>query len=194
MNNFSFVKKTIMGFAFSYVLSKIMDKVSNNEVDLNKYFSKSMEFEGGFTNDANDPGGATKYGICRKYYPELTYDDVYNLSKKQAFYYYKRDYWDRYSCAKVSKHVQFLFFDTVLHQGGDFATRMMQRITGATIDGILGDETATLSKVVNLDEFAQERKNRCLERIKENSDLNEFLGGWYNRINKALAFQKEINR
>lgn len=53
-----------------------------------------MDFEGGSrqTNDPDDPGGLTKYGISRKAYPD---EDIAHLTESRAKELYKRDYWDK---------------------------------------------------------------------------------------------------
>jgi lysozyme family protein len=167
-----------------------MSNENNLIVGFTDYAAKSMEFEGGYSDNPNDPGGKTKYGIAKKYYPDV---DIKNLTPKEATIIYKRDYWERYKCSLVSNHISFLFFDTVLHQGGDFATRALQRITGVSQDGILGDKTVEASKFAAIENLAQERVNRCNDRIAKDADLEEFRQGWYNRVKKALAFQKKIN-
>ena len=59
-------------------------------------FDKAMEhifkWEGGYVNDAKDPGGETKYGICKRSHPTV---DIKNLTKDQAKVIYKREYWDK---------------------------------------------------------------------------------------------------
>ena len=50
-----------------------------------KDFDKALKFvlkwEGGYSNDPNDPGGETKYGISKRSYPEL---DISKLTLEQA--------------------------------------------------------------------------------------------------------------
>lgn len=51
-----------------------------------------LGYEGGYSNDPNDPGGETNYGITKRSYPHL---DIKNLSKEQALAIYHEDYWER---------------------------------------------------------------------------------------------------
>ena len=48
--------------------------------------------EGGekFTDDPNDPGGPTKYGIAQTYHEGV---DVKSLTEEQAFEIYYKEYW-----------------------------------------------------------------------------------------------------
>ena len=47
-------------------------------------------WEGGYVNDPDDPGGETKYGISKRSYPTL---DIRDLTKDQAIAIYYRDFW-----------------------------------------------------------------------------------------------------
>ena len=40
-----------------------------------------LEHEGGYVNDPDDAGGETKYGIAKRWYPDV---DIKNLTKEQA--------------------------------------------------------------------------------------------------------------
>ena len=57
-------------------------------------FDYALDFvlreEGGYTNNPNDPGGETNYGICKRNYPNL---DIKGLTRAQAIAIYRRDYW-----------------------------------------------------------------------------------------------------
>jgi hypothetical protein len=49
-----------------------------------------LEHEGGYVNDPDDAGGETKYGIAKRWYPDV---DIKNLTKEQAKKIYHTDYW-----------------------------------------------------------------------------------------------------
>ncbi len=46
--------------------------------------------EGGYVNDARDYGGETKYGIAKRFHPDV---DIKNLTVDQAIEIYKKDYY-----------------------------------------------------------------------------------------------------
>jgi lysozyme family protein len=54
--------------------------------------------EGGYNNNSNDKGGATKFGISSRSYPDV---DIANLTKTEAKNIYKRDFWDNYLYKKI---------------------------------------------------------------------------------------------
>ena len=52
------------------------------------YFEKVISHEGGYSNDAKDPGGETNFGISKRAYPQV---DIKNLTRDAAKQIYKRD-------------------------------------------------------------------------------------------------------
>jgi lysozyme family protein len=62
--------------------------------DFDRAMTKMLAHEGGstFSNDSNNRGGATRYGISQKAYPDI---DIQNLTKQKARDIYRRDYWSR---------------------------------------------------------------------------------------------------
>jgi len=53
-------------------------------------FTRHLDFEGGYVNDPMDPGGETKYGISKRYNPDV---DVANLTVNGAKVIYYNKYW-----------------------------------------------------------------------------------------------------
>ena len=60
--------------------------------NFNEIIEQVLEHEGGYVNDPKDLGGETKYGITKRFYPDV---DIKNLTVEQAKEIYKKDYWDR---------------------------------------------------------------------------------------------------
>jgi len=84
----------------------------------NKDFEKAIKFvlkwEGGYSNDPNDPGGETKYGISKRSYPEL---DISKLTLKQAKEIYYQNYWLKTSCDELPFPFNIVVFDTAVNMG-----------------------------------------------------------------------------
>lgn len=66
------------------------------------YFPQIFEYllniEGLYSDDPDDPGGETKYGISRASFPE---EDIKNLTKERAEYLFRIHYWERYRCNQI---------------------------------------------------------------------------------------------
>jgi lysozyme family protein len=91
---------------------------------VNIEFIKAMKFvlkwEGGYTNDPNDPGGETKYGISKRSYPDL---DIKNLTIEEATDIYYQNYWLKAGCDNVLFPFNLIFFDTAVNCGVERAKR-----------------------------------------------------------------------
>ena len=77
-----------------------------------------LQHEGGYVNDPNDLGGETKYGITKRFYPDV---DIKNLTKEQAKTIYHTDYWRRAKCDEVPPYLRHIYFDMCVNfgQGGE---------------------------------------------------------------------------
>ena len=61
--------------------------------------SGQLRQDGGYTNDPQDPGGETKWGISKRANPDL---DIANLSLGDAIMRYKIKYWDVFKTFKTA--------------------------------------------------------------------------------------------
>lgn len=141
--------------------------------------------EGGskITEDKDDSGGLTKYGISQKAYPTL---DIRNLTEAQAILIYKKDYWDKISGDKLPYNIAYALFNQGVVRGVGAAVATAQRVLGLTADGGLG--FVTLSKLISIDEkkfiasflakSIEEAKALAAKRPKD----QKYLNGWINRI------------
>ena len=73
-----------------------------------------LKWEGGYTNDPNDPGGETKFGISKRSYPEL---DISKLTLKQAKEIYYQNYWLKAGCDELPFPFNIVVFDTAVNMG-----------------------------------------------------------------------------
>lgn len=103
-----------------------------------------LQLEGGYSNDPYDPGGETKYGISKAAYPDL---DIPNLTKADAILIYKRDYWQRINGDNLPPALALLVFDMAVNAGPKKAAQLLQRMVGATDDGVIGMETLAAVRV-----------------------------------------------
>ena len=85
---------------------------------MKKDFEKALKFvlkwEGGYSNDPNDPGGETKFGISKRSYPEL---DISKLTLKQAKEIYYQNYWLKTGCDELPYPFNIVVFDTAVNMG-----------------------------------------------------------------------------
>ncbi|MBK5934940.1 putative peptidoglycan binding protein [Rhodovulum imhoffii] len=116
--------------------------------------------EGGYVNDPDDPGGATKYGITgqtlRRLGLDLTGDgrvddrDVRRLTRRQAVDIMVEHYFRRPRLDALPELLQPGVFDMYVNAGAN-AVRVLQRLLNdmgqrVAVDGVVGPETAAAAK------------------------------------------------
>ena len=101
-------------------------------------FAIVVGHEGGYVNNAADPGGETKYGISKRAYPTV---DIANLTLEQAEALYKRDYWDKLFLDTADPALALIAFDAAVNNGVGAATKWLQSALSVTADGIFGPQS-----------------------------------------------------
>jgi lysozyme family protein len=99
--------------------------------------------EGKYTNDPNDPGGETKWGISKRSYPDV---DIANLSRDDAAAIYERDFWNKLRCSELPDAVGRMCFQSAVNVGAWVAARCLQRALGLTADGVIGAQTISAAQ------------------------------------------------
>lgn len=94
--------------------------------------------EGVLSNDANDPGGLTKYGISKAAYPDL---DIAKLTVDDAIAIYRRDYWAKVRGDELTWIFALPLFDCAVNQGVATAVNFFQAALKVPVDGDFGPTT-----------------------------------------------------
>ena len=171
--------------------------------------------EGGFVNDPDDPGGATKYGVTihtmRRLGLDLTGDgsvdvaDVRRLTKDQAIEIFIRHYFDRPRIALLPGILHASVFDMYVNAGSN-AVRILQRLLrqmgyDVAVDGIIGPQTAqaasdaaTPDPVVLRDAYGVARRNYYFRIADRRPASRKYArtragskGGWIKRAEEFLS-------
>lgn len=156
-----------------------------------------LRHEGGYINNPNDPGGATKYGISFRWLKsqglladvngDLRVDiaDIQALTPETAGEFYRVQWWDRYGYGRViDQRVATKIFDTSVNMGAPAAAKFAQVASGATADGVLGPESI---RAINVEQPAvllhriQDLQAMRYRELAQNPKLAGFLPGWLNR-------------
>ena len=111
--------------------------------------------EGGFVNDPDDPGGATKFGVTihtlRRLGMDLNKDgkvdlrDVKKVTQEQAIDVFIKYYFDGPSISGLPQALQPSVFDMYVNAGSN-AVKILQRLLGqmgfqVVADGVLGPQS-----------------------------------------------------
>lgn len=143
--------------------------------DFTKDVAITLAQEGGatITDNKNDPGGLTKYGISQKRYP---HEDIKALTEDRAELLYRRDYWTPIGGDQLPEPLALNAFDAAVNLGVPVAKRLLQ-----------GPATSVSADV---DDFLWARVREYAEICRKNPKLLTFLPGWIIRtcnLRKASA-------
>lgn len=144
-------------------------------------FDLIIDLEGGskITNDKDDLGGLTKWGISQKSFPHL---DIKNLTKKEAKNIYKKYYWDKVRGDEISHAKALCLFDCAVNQGVGIAIRLSQKIFCIKQDGKLGPITLSYLKKFDDEIFVQKFLAERALRYSKTQSFKKFGRGWLNRL------------
>lgn len=159
--------------------------------------------EGAYTNDPEDAGGPTHWGIILDVLKQeglsgdvdhdgdVDTDDIKILTKEQAVQIYKRQWWERYRYDSIIKTTSCIkIFDCAVNMGQQQATLITQRTLRACDlpvkeDGIFGPKTrAAVNTTDGLEFLAAYRSEMAgVYRLilAKHPDYEIFRVGWLRR-------------
>ena len=148
---------------------------------------KVLEHEGGYVNDPKDLGGETKYGITKRFYPDV---DIKNLTIEQATEIYKKDYWDKNKVESLPQNLWHIYFDMCVNMGKRTAVKVLQRAAvnkgkNIEVDGGLGPMTIGALKGVELDRVRAFRVKYYVDLITAKPEQEKFYLGWFRRATEV---------
>lgn len=153
--------------------------------------------EGGYVDHPSDPGGATKYGITRRTLASwrgvklvhLPKSEVKKLTWAEAKAIYKKNYWDKCKADQLPVGIAYCLFDFTINSGLNRAVRHIQTITGASVDGDIGDETIkAIHRYISMRGETQLIKAYCSSRLSFMQSLKTwgtFGNGWETRVTQV---------
>lgn len=166
-------------------------------------FSRSLSHEGGFVNDSDDAGGATKYGISLRTYgkvfPIATVETIKNLTIDDAKKIYLEHFWLFYKYEQIEDFdLSIKVFDAAINMGAKQAHICLQRALRAVgfeleEDGVIGKNTlAALNRTQSsewnfsiLCAFRSELAGFYRLLVEQKPQCKKFLKGWLN--NRAYS-------
>ena len=163
------------------------------------FISKVLKFEGGFSNDPDDRGGVTNYGITAKtlqtYINDVEDRDyacgleeaeerVVDITQQDVLSIYEMYYWDVVKADLLPKGVDVYVADWAVNSGPKSAVIALQTTVGTARDGIVGPVTLSAINSVRADRVLFDLFIARLRLYRELSDINnnrKFIKGWNNR-------------
>jgi hypothetical protein len=155
--------------------------------DFSRCVAVTLAYEGGFVDDAADPGGATNFGITKRTLEAylghaVSVDDVRNMSSSTAIAIYRANYWNQMRCGELPAGVDLMVFDFGVNSGPATAVMALQGLVGVTRDGAIGPMTlsavAGVAPVTLVNGLAQAR----LTYLHGLPTFAQFGDGWSKRV------------
>ena len=155
--------------------------------NFDEIIEKVLEHEGGYVNDPKDLGGETKYGITKRFYPDI---DIKNLTIEKAKDIYKSDYWDKNKVESLPQNLWHIYFDMCVNMGKRTAVKVLQRAANnkgrnIEVDGGLGPMTIGALKGVELDRVRAFRVKYYVDLITARPEQEKFYLGWFRRATEV---------
>jgi lysozyme family protein len=151
-------------------------------------FDRLISHEGGYSNDPDDPGKETKFGISKRSYPDV---DIANLTLEAAKVIYQRDFWD--PLGDVHPAVKFQVFDFAVNSGINTAIRKLQLTIGVADDGHWGPVSSVALQHMSLNDVLMKFAAQRLLFMTSLSTWDKFGRGWARRIANNLLLAAEDN-
>jgi lysozyme family protein len=142
--------------------------------------------EGGYVSNPADPGGETKFGICKRSYPNL---DIEHLTRDGARAIYARDYWTPILGDELPDVVALVSFDCAVNQGVSSAVKVLQEalvnqgyLPEDAVDGRHGSQTLGAVKLADPLWLATDMIFLRLGRYMDLKTWGNFGKGWTRRM------------
>lgn len=141
-----------------------------------------FKWEGGESNDQDDAGGHTKYGISQKAYPHL---NISALTRDQAAEIYRTDYWDRIKAEQLPPILRLAAFDAAVNTGIKRSAKLLQSALKVRQDGAIGP--VTLQAAQNAEQTAlinmlARRAMFYVGLVAKKPKYSKYLFGWFRRL------------
>lgn len=147
----------------------------------------TLQYEGGYSDDPHDPGGATMRGITWRVYNAyrdgrgLPRQHVRQISNAEIVEIYRFNYWNTVRGDELPAGLDLAVFDFGVNSGPGTAIMRLQKVLGVPVDGHLGavtiEETHRRDPVVLIRAYVEERR-RYLRSL---STFWRFGKGWLAR-------------
>lgn len=152
-----------------------------------------LKHEGGYSNDAGDPGGPTMWGITHIDYDAfrllrgLPIQDVRKMTVAERDAIYRKKYWTGSRCDDLPSGIDYCVFDGSVNSGVAQSAKWLQRALGVTADGHIGDHTLLAAKDADHSDLVRSICDQRLRFLQSLKTFKRFGKGWTTRVNDVRA-------
>ena len=158
-------------------------------MDFQNAFDLLISHEGGFSNRpfADDPGGATMYGVTERVAREHGYiGKMQDLTLDFAKSVYRKAYWDACQCDQMPDMLRYPLFDAAVNSGPGQAIKWLQSAVGVKSDGAIGPMTRHAVNMAAPQVVRQQMLGRRLRFMTGLPNWSANARGWSRRIAAIL--------
>lgn len=141
------------------------------------------------TNDPNDKGGRTQYGISERSNPEAWKDGRVDYNEARAIYEAKYLVGPGFDKIKDSK-LRSIMVDFGVTSGPQLAILRLQETLKVKVDGVLGPKTLAALELEEprrlANKIALERIKMASRIVKKDPSQLKWLGGWIERFSEFI--------
>ena len=170
-----------------------------------KIFDYLLKVEGGYSDDKNDKGGKTTWGITEEEAREFGYTgDMRNLTKDFAKNIYLKKYYLGNKLDKVvNDKVALSICDWAVNSGRNGTKNVqvaLNQINGSdlVIDGIIGNKTLEVLNATDPEKFLEVYHNLQIiyyrSKVEADKTQEDFLAGWLNRVQRKEEYLKDWDK
>jgi lysozyme family protein len=153
----------------------------------------TLKFEGGYSDNPRDPGGATNLGITQhalEYFRDhpVTKDDVKALKLDEAAKIYRQNYWNSVCCDQMPAGIDMCLFDLAVNSGYLKTIKILQAALGIYVNGILTEQTLSMAQKADPHLLISAICQRRLSFLQRLATFATFGRGWSARV---VALERE---
>ena len=136
--------------------------------------------EGLYSNQPQDPGGETKWGVARAEHPEITDAAWAAWMRADSLALLRTKYWDAHRCGEMPWRWALGVFDGEVNQGS--TVKLAQWALGVSPDGEVGPATLAAMAMENADEAFRGFLAMRLMRYAADRNAATYEKGWFKRV------------
>lgn len=159
----------------------------------------TLAYEGGWSDNPHDPGGATMKGITLATYSdwlgrEATKDELKAIPTDHVEAIYRKGYWDKVRGDDLPAGLDLVAFDAAVNSGPKRAATWLQLAVGAKPDGAIGPASVAAAMAAPHDKAVGVACDLRLAFLKSLGSWKYFGKGWLARVAKVRAAALSMSR
>jgi len=161
----------------------------------------TLGYEGGYSNNPHDPGGATMNGIIQTEYDSwrkargLSIRPVKFIDASERDEIYEEQYWTPLKCEDLPLGIDLMVFDLGVNSGIVRSAKHLQQCLGVNADGHIGLITlGAVRKVNDRTSLIKKLSAKRLSFLQALKNWKWFGRGWRNRVVDITAKALKMSR